>query len=39
VFKKNRKNVHRILVSKPEGKGPLGRHTSTWDDNIKMDLK
>ena len=29
---------HRFLVGKPEGKRPLGRHRSTWEDNIKMDL-
>jgi len=26
------------LVMKPEGKRPLGRSRSRWDDNIKMDL-
>jgi hypothetical protein len=31
-------NAYKILVCKPEGKRPLGRH-SRWDDNIKMDLK
>jgi hypothetical protein len=24
---------------KPEGKGPLGRHSCRWEDNIKMDLQ
>ena len=28
----------RGLVGKPEGKGPLGRPTHRWEDNIKMDL-
>jgi hypothetical protein len=26
-------------VGKPEGKRPLGRHRSRWEDNNKMDLK
>jgi hypothetical protein len=28
----------RVLVVKPEGKRPLGRHRRVWEDNIKMDL-
>jgi hypothetical protein len=28
----------RVLVMKPEGKRPLGRSRSRWEDNIKMDL-
>jgi hypothetical protein len=31
--------VHRVLVGKPEGKGPLGRPRRRWEDNIKMDLQ
>jgi hypothetical protein len=31
--------VCRILVVKPEGMRPLGRHRCRWEDNIKMDLK
>jgi hypothetical protein len=31
--------VHRVLVGKPEGKRPLGRHRRRWEDNIKMDLQ
>jgi len=31
--------VHRVLVGKPEGKGPLGRLRLRWEDNIKMDLR
>jgi hypothetical protein len=27
------------LVERPEGKRPLGRHCSEWNDNIKMGLK
>ena len=32
-----RKGVYRVLVEKPEGKRPLGRTRSRWEDNIKMD--
>jgi hypothetical protein len=32
-------NAYRILVGKPEGKGPLGRPRRRWMDNIKMDLR
>jgi hypothetical protein len=31
--------VYRVLVAKPEGKRPLGRHNHRWEDNIKMDLQ
>jgi len=30
---------HRVLVGKPEGKRPVGRPRSRWEDNIKMDLQ
>ena len=33
------RGVHRVLVGKPEGRRPLGRSRSRWEDNIKMDLK
>jgi hypothetical protein len=33
-----KRNSYRILVGKPEGKGPLGRPRCRWVDNIKMDL-
>src|SRR5215469_13114309 len=33
------RGVHRVLVGKPEGKGPLGRPRRRWEDNIKKDLK
>jgi hypothetical protein len=33
-----KRNVHRFLVGKPEGKRPLGRPRHRWIDNIKMDL-
>ena len=31
--------VYRVLVGKPEGKGPLGRPRRRWDDNIRMELQ
>jgi hypothetical protein len=33
-----KRNVHRLLVSKPEGKRPLGRPRRRWINNIKIDL-
>jgi hypothetical protein len=33
-----RRGVYRVLVGKPEGKRPLWRPRSRWEDNIKMDL-
>ena len=33
------RGVHRVLVGKPEGEGPLGRPRHRWEDNIKMDLQ
>jgi hypothetical protein len=32
-------HVTRILVGRPEGRRPLGRPGSRWEDNIKMDLR
>ena len=29
------REVHRVLVGKPEGKRPLGRPRHRWEDNIK----
>jgi hypothetical protein len=34
-----RRVVNRVLVGKPEGKGPLGRTRRRWEDNIKMDFR
>ena len=31
--------VHRVLVGKPKGKGPLGRPRRRWENNFKMDLQ
>ena len=33
------RGVNRVLVGKPEGKRPLGRHRRRWEDNIKMDFQ
>jgi len=32
-------DVYRVLEGNPEGKRPLGRPNSRWEDNIKMDLQ
>jgi hypothetical protein len=32
-----RRNTYRILVGKPEGRGPLGSPRTSWVDNIKMN--
>ena len=34
-----KKNACRILVSKPEGKRPVGRPTLKWEDNIRTDVE
>jgi hypothetical protein len=33
-----KRKVYRLLVGKPEGKGPLERPRHRWIHNIKMDL-
>jgi hypothetical protein len=33
-----KRNAYRLLVRKPEGKGPLGRPRRRWVDNIRMDF-
>jgi hypothetical protein len=33
-----KRNAHRLLVEKPEGKRSLRRPRRRWVDNIKMDL-
>jgi hypothetical protein len=35
---REKRNTHRLLVGKPEGKKPLGRPRHRWVDNIRMDL-
>jgi hypothetical protein len=32
------RDAYRILVRRPEGRRPLGKHRRRWEDNIKMDL-
>jgi len=32
-----RRDVHRVLVWKPEGKRPLGRPRRKWESNVQMD--
>jgi hypothetical protein len=34
-----RRCAYRVLVGKPEGKKPLGRHRRRLEDNIKIDLQ
>jgi len=34
-----RRGVYSVLVGKPEGKRPLGRHRRGREDNIKVDLQ
>jgi hypothetical protein len=34
-----RRGAYRALVGKPEGRRPLERPRSRWDDNIKMDVR
>ena len=36
---RERRDVYRVLVEKPKGKRPLGRHRRRWENNIKMDLQ
>jgi hypothetical protein len=33
------RGVHRVLMGKPEGKGPFGRPRRRWEGNIKMGLR
>ena len=33
------RGVHRVLVRKSEGRRPLGRPRSRWEDKIKTDLQ
>jgi hypothetical protein len=34
-----KRNSYRILMGKPEGKGPLGEPRRRWENNIRMDLR
>jgi hypothetical protein len=31
------RSAYKILIIKPEGKGPLRRPRRRWDDNIRMN--
>jgi hypothetical protein len=33
-----KRNMHSLLVGKPEGKRPVGRPRRRWVDNIMLDL-
>jgi hypothetical protein len=33
------KNLYKILIGKPEGKGPVRRPRRRWEDNIGTDTK
>ena len=39
IFSLSDNCVYRVLVGKPEGRGPLGTPRHRWEDNIKMDLQ
>jgi hypothetical protein len=34
-----RRGIYRVLVGKTEGRRPLGRTRTRWEDNSKMDLQ
>jgi hypothetical protein len=36
---KEKRNAYRISLGKPEGKRPLRKRKSRWEDNVKMDLR
>jgi len=33
------RHIYSVLVGKPEGKRPLGRHWRRWEEDIEMHLK
>jgi hypothetical protein len=33
------RGAYKILVGRPEGRRPLGRHRRRWEDNNKTDLR
>jgi hypothetical protein len=33
------RKAYKILVGKPEGKGPIGRPGHRWEDKIKLDRR
>ena len=34
-----RRGAYKVLVRKPKGNRPFGRHRHRWEDTIKMDLE
>jgi hypothetical protein len=34
-----RRGAYWVLVGKPEGRRPFGRHRHRWEGNIKMDIQ
>jgi len=36
---KEGRSAFKILTGTPAGKGPLGRPSRRWENNIRMDLK
>jgi len=34
-----RRGVCRVLVGKPDAKGPLGRPRRKWEDNTRLDIQ
>jgi hypothetical protein len=33
------RKLYKVLVGKPEGKGPPGRQRRRWEDGIRIDLR
>jgi hypothetical protein len=31
--------VYKVLVGKPDGRRPLGRPRSRWEDGVRLDLR
>jgi hypothetical protein len=34
-----RRGAYMVMVGRPDGKRPLGRHIHRWEDNIKINLQ
>jgi len=34
-----RRSIFQVLLGKPEGKRPLGRHRLRWEDNIRWSFR
>jgi hypothetical protein len=35
----DRRGAERVLMERPDGTRPFGRHGRGWEDNIKIDLQ